>query len=79
VYSLWAMAYFISGEIKEGEIQMNAEERMIDWCVEHEHDDAVWGWLSENPPPPLWNGSAIEYAYEEMPFGLLTGRPGCII
>jgi hypothetical protein len=28
-------------------------------------------WIRKNPPPPEWTGTPLEYAWEEMPIGLL--------
>jgi hypothetical protein len=30
--------------------------------------DRVTSWIANNPPPPEWRGSNIDWAFTEMPF-----------
>lgn len=43
------------------------EEEMWAWVSKHRRDPRVTRWLTKHPPPAEWEGSAIEYAYLEMP------------
>lgn len=51
---------------------MSETTDMRDWCERYKYDGRVLAWLAKFPPPPEWKGTALEYAYTEMPF-LLGG------
>lgn len=37
------------------------------WVAAHRKDTRVLRWLKDNPPPADWKGTAMEYAFTEMP------------
>lgn len=41
---------------------------MRNWIREYQNNPGVIRWLSENPPPAEWQGTPMEWAFEEMPF-----------
>ena len=44
------------------------DPRIGEWVTRNYENDKVRRWLTDNPPPPEWTGSAMEYAFTEMPF-----------
>jgi hypothetical protein len=45
------------------------DKKRAAWVKKHKEDPDVLLWLSKNKPPESWEGSAVEYAYTEMPQG----------
>lgn len=41
--------------------------KMQAWIKAHRKDMRVLRWLRDNPPPAEWKGTAMEYAFSEMP------------
>lgn len=39
------------------------------WCRKNRRNPAVRQWLADNPPPPDWQGSKLQWAFTEGPFG----------
>lgn len=37
------------------------------WCEKYKDNASVKRWLATDPPPAKWEGSALEWAYTEMP------------
>lgn len=48
---------------------MNEVRRERRWINEHRGDPKVREWIRDHPPPPEWEGSAMQWAYTEMPQG----------
>lgn len=42
-------------------------DKMQAWIDENRHNINVKNWLKKNPPPEIWKGTKLEYAYTEMP------------
>lgn len=42
-------------------------KKMKNWCNKYKNNPGVKKWLKKNPPPKIWKGTKIEYAYTEMP------------
>lgn len=43
------------------------QRRMKLWCELNRNNRRVVRWIRENPPPEGWKGTALQYAYSEMP------------
>jgi hypothetical protein len=50
-------------------------EEMASWCDTHFTDPRVMAWLERNPPPLMWRGTPLEWAYTEMPVWVLWNKP----
>lgn len=58
---------------------MAGDDRRREWIRRHRDDPDVKAWLEANPPPKGWRGTRLEWAWAEMPVGILTGRPGRLL
>jgi len=46
---------------------MDETRVMRQWVAAFRHNSQVAAWLKNNPPPAGWQGTALEWAYTEMP------------
>jgi hypothetical protein len=60
-------------------LRVRESRKMREWIATWKDDPIVRQWIRDNPPPASWQGTPIEWAYTEMPFGIVTGRPGFLV
>jgi hypothetical protein len=47
----------------------SSRERLRSWKRKHRKSQRVQAWLRRNRPPRSWQGTPLEWAYTQMPFG----------